>query len=258
MKNFIKIGKIIIAIPLAFLALWIALLSLYVVVLLAAGLVGGVHEYFFGRESDRKVNTHVTIYVSRALQQEGGAVVVSGIPVNPQAWLDIQNAAKHSTANLAMLDPQNPKAAQVKAVDQHMGVMVSSAVSIVEIYYPQDGAYTYNFLSLPNTVTTATATAATTLNLPAPAQVQTKVVTSGSVTSLRDPETGGTIDWPFSTVVAVAGAKHSEDWARSVGNQFSRVESNEFSQVYKITKVPAVRVMEVTAFGMKKYYSSDL
>jgi hypothetical protein len=252
MKYLIKIGKVIIAIPLAFLALWIALLSLYVAVLLAAGLVGSIHEYIFGRESDRKVNTHVTIYVDTALQQEGGAVVVSAIPVNPQTWLDIQNAAKQSTTNLAMLDPQNPKAAQVKTVDQHVGVIVSSAVSIVEIHYPQDGAYTYNFLSLPITATTAT------LSMPVPAQVQTKVVTSGSITSLRDPETGGTIDWPSSIVVAVDGAKHSDTWIRSVGNQFSRIDPKDFSQVYKITKLPAVRVMEVTAFGMKKYYPSDL
>jgi hypothetical protein len=256
MKNLAKIGKIIIAIPLAFLALWIALLSIYVVVLLSAGLVGVVHDYFFGSESDRLVNTHVTIYVDRVLQQEGGAIVVSAIAVNPQTWLDIQNAAKQSTTNLAMLDPTNPKAKQVKAVDQHAGVMVSSAVSIVEIYYPKDGSYTYNFLSLPSTA--ATANAAATLSLPALAPLQTKVVTSGSVTSLRDPETGGTIDWPSSVVVAVEGAKHSEAWIRSVGNEFSRVDPTEFSQVYKITKSPAVRVMEVTAFGIKKYYSSGL
>lgn len=64
-----KILKIIIAIPLLFLAGWIALLALYVVVLLLAGLIGIAHEGLFGSEADRKVQTHVTIYVDPALQR---------------------------------------------------------------------------------------------------------------------------------------------------------------------------------------------
>jgi hypothetical protein len=47
-----KILKIIIAIPLLFLAGWIALLALYVVVLLLAGLIGIAHEGLFGSEAD--------------------------------------------------------------------------------------------------------------------------------------------------------------------------------------------------------------
>jgi hypothetical protein len=241
-----KILKIIIAIPLLFLAGWIALLALYVVVLLLAGFVGMAHEGLFGSEADRRVQTHVTIYVDPALQRDGGVVTVAAIAVDEQKWLQISSAAQEEKTSLAMLDPLNPKIQKVKVGDLHSGVVISSAASTVEIYHLKNGSYTYNFLPLPH--------AAVTASQPALAPVETKIVTAGSGSNLRDPETGGQLDWPSVNVVAVLGTKNSENWARAAHLQFSNIDEKDFNQTYSITKSPTTRVMQVTEFGFKKYF----
>lgn len=241
-----KFLKIILAIPLLFLGGWIAFLALYTAVLLLAGVVGVAYEGVFGSEADRQVQTHVTIYVAPQLQREGGVVTVAAIPVDAQKWLQMTAAANESKTNLAMLDPSNPKLKKVKEGDLHSGVVISSAASSVEIYYPTTGSYTYNFLSLPK-VTAA-------MNEPALAPLETKVVTAGSGSSLRDPETGGQMDWPDVNVLAIMGVKNKEDWARSADYQFSNIDDKEFSQAYTITKSPTTRVMQVTEFGLNKYF----
>jgi hypothetical protein len=242
-----KILKIILAIPLIFLAGWVALLALYVMVLLLAGLAGGAHEWVFGSEADRQVQTHVTIYVDAPLQQDGGVVIVAAIPVDEQKWLQMSSAAKENPNNLAMLDPLNPKIKKVKVGDLHSGIVISSAASTVEIYHPKNGSFTYNFLSLPKSTAT--------LGEPTLAKLETKVVTAGSGSSLRDPETGGQMDWPSINVVAIAGSKNDERWARAADHQFSRIDEKDFSQAYKIAKSPTTRVMQVTEFGLKKYFT---
>jgi hypothetical protein len=242
-----KFFKIILAIPLLFLAGWVALLVLYVAVLSLAGLAGLTHEWLLGSEADRKVQTHVTIYVDSALQQDGGVVIVAAIPVDEQKWLQMSAAAKEDANSLAMLDPQNPKIKQVKVGDLHGGVVISSSASTVEIYHPKDGSYTYNFLSLPKAIVALSAASSM--------QLETKVVTAGSGSSLRDPETGGQVDWPSVNVVAIMGSKNGETWARSANYQFSRIDEKDYDQAYKITKSFTTRVMQVTEFGLKKYFT---
>jgi hypothetical protein len=55
-------------------------------------------------------------------------------------------------------------------------------------------------------------------------------------------------------VVAVLGTKNSESWARAAHFQFSNIDEKDFSQAYSITKSPTTRVMQVTEFGIKKYF----
>ncbi|WP_394999094.1 hypothetical protein [Acinetobacter sp.] len=241
-----KILKIILAIPLLFLGGWIALLALYTAVLILAGLAGAAYEGVFGSDADRKVQTHVTIYVDPQLQQDGGVVTVAAVPVDEQQWMKISHASANNKHNLAMLDPANPKQKKVKLGDLHGGVVISSTASSVEIYYPKTGSYTYNFLSLPRSTASVNETAL--------APLETKVVTAGSGSSLRDPETGGTMDWPSVNVLAIMGSKNKEGWARSADYQFSRIDEKEFSQAYTITKSPTTRVMQVTEFGLNKYF----
>lgn len=103
-----KILKVIIAIPLLYLAFWIALLTLYVVVLLLAGFVGIAYEELFGSDADRRAQTHATIYVDPALQRDAGIVTVAAIAVDEQKWLQISGAAKEEKTSLAVLDPLIP------------------------------------------------------------------------------------------------------------------------------------------------------
>lgn len=245
-----KFLKIILAIPLLFLAGWVAFIALYAAVLILGGWVGGAYEGVFGIESDRKVQTHVTIYVDTQLQRDGGMVTVSALPVDEQQWLQISLAAKRSNNNLAMLDPTNLKQKKVKPGDLHGGVIISSAASSVEIYYPKTGSYTYNFLSLPK----ASASMSEPTSKQLETRLETKVVSAGSSSLLRDPETGGQMDWPSVNVLAIMGSKRGESWARGADYQFSSIDEKDFSQAYKITKSPVTRVMQVTEFGLKKYF----
>jgi hypothetical protein len=241
-----KILKIIIATPFVWLAACIALLALYATFLVFAGLVGVAHAWLFGNEIDRQALTHVTIYVDTELQQAGGVVVIAGIPVDTQKWLQIKKEAKEEVNNLAMLDPQNPKLKQVKSTDLHSGVIIASAASTIEIYYPKDGSYTYNFLSLPTSVPSQTSAAISLL--------QTKVVSGGSASRLKDPETGEFMDWPSVAVVSVLGNKYSESWARFADAAFSNIDETDFSQAYTMTKSATTRTRQVTIFGLNKYF----
>ena len=225
---------------------WIAFVALYAAVLILAGVAGIAYEGVFGREADRQVQAHVTIYVDPQLQRDGGVVTVAAIPVDAQKWLQMTTANNESKTNLAMLDPSNPKLKIVKGGDVHSGVVISSAASTVEIYHPQGGSYTYNFLPLPTT--------SASIGASSPTKLETKVVTAGSGSSLRDPETGGQVDWPSVNVLAIMGSKHGEGWARAADFQFSNIDEKDFNQAYTMTKSPATRVMQVTEFGLNKYF----
>jgi hypothetical protein len=245
-----KFLKIILAIPLLFLGGWIAFLALYMTVLIVAGMIGVAYEGVFGSDAERQMQTHVTIYVDAQLQREGGVVSVAAIPVDDQKWLQINRDYNYGKNSLAMLDPTNPKEIEVKSTDLHIGVVISSAASMVEIYHPKKGSITYNFLPLPKDTALATAS----IGASPPTKLETKVVTAGSGSSLRDPETGGQMDWPHVNVLAIMGIKNKEGWARSADYQFSNIDDKEFSQAYTITKSPGTRVMQVTEFGLNKYF----
>ncbi len=241
-----KLLKVILAIPLLLLGAWIAFLALYLTVLIVAGMIGVAYEGVFGSDAERQVQTHVTIYVEPRLQREGGVVTIAAIPVDDEKWLQIKREYRYGKDSLAMLDSTNPKQIEVKRDDLHSGVVISSAATSVEIYHPKLGSYTYNFLPLPKTTAGVNETAL--------APLETKVVTAGSGSRLRDPETGGQMDWPSVNVLAIMGTKHGEGWARAADYQFSDIDEKDFKQAYAITKSPATRVMQVTEFGLNKYF----
>lgn len=83
---------------------------------------------------DERPKTHLTLYLDPAVIAGGGALVVAGIPVPDAPW-----RALPLGDDLAMLDPANPKAAEVGPEDRHFGAVITSAVAIVEFRYPEAG-----------------------------------------------------------------------------------------------------------------------
>jgi hypothetical protein len=229
-----KIHKFIIAMPLIFIGGWIALLALYVVVLLGAGAVGYVRESIFGSPKDHQLMTHLTIYVDNPALQDGAGVLVAGISIDEEKWRELEN-----TNSIAMLNPNNPKAKEVKAGDKHFGAIVSSPASAVEIYYPKNGSYTFNFLPYPNAQGNVK-------------ELKTEVLSGGGRSQLPDPETGKLINWPSEVTVAVFGKKYSLSWAKTVESSFFASDDEEKNKIYKINKFSGVRVIEITPLGIEK------
>jgi hypothetical protein len=234
----LKILKVILAIPLVYIGFWIAVMALYAAVLVGAGLFGLAYDYVFGSESERMATSHLTIYVDPAVQADGGVVTVVGMPMDEKQWQAID-----TSSSTAMLDPANPKAKQVKPIDKHFGVTLRSSASVVEIYHPKTGTFTYNFLPLPLPKTD---------NLGA---LQTKVISAGSASLMPDPETGKPIDYPSLQIISIKGAKYSESWARKAEYDFSSVKDEDKPLAYKITKSPGTRLIEITSFGFNKYFN---
>jgi hypothetical protein len=235
----LKILKVILAIPLIYVGFWIAIMALYAAVLVGAGLFGVAYDYVFGSERDRMATSHLTIYIDPALQADGGVTTVVGMPMDEKQWQAI-----NSNHSAAMLDPANSKAKQVKPIDKHFGVTLTSSASVVELYHPKNGTFTYNFLPLPLPKTD---------NLGA---LQTKVISAGSASLMPDPETGKPIDYPSLQIISIKGAKYSESWARMAEYNFSSVKDEDKALAYKITKSPGIRAIEMTPFGLEKYFKT--
>jgi hypothetical protein len=249
----LKILKYILAIPLLFVGLWIVAMALYAAVLVGAGLVGGAYEYVFGSERDRMATSHLTIYVDPAVQADGGVTTVVGMPIDEKQWQAI-----NGNRSAAMLDPTNPKAKQVKPIDKHFGVTLASSASVVELYHPKNGTFTYNFLPLPSS-TSSKVSSSPALSLPKTDKLgalQTKVISAGSASRMPDPETGQPIDYPSLQIISIAGAKYNESWARMAEYNFSNVKDEDKPLAYKITKSPGVRAIEMTPFGLEKYFNT--
>jgi hypothetical protein len=145
-------------------------------------------------QSEPKMNTHLTVYVTPQLAQSGGLVIMSGVGVPVADWDLLPQ-----TNGLAMLDPANPKAGQVEPSDKHFGVVVSEAVTRVEFVYPKQGGYTFNFLVEPTSAVSA--------------ELQTARIAVGTSTS-SDLDTGETVTRDSESVIAILGQDRPESWAR--------------------------------------------
>jgi hypothetical protein len=245
----LKLLKTILAIPLIYIGFWIAVLALYAVLLVGGGLFGGAYEYIFGSDQDRLATSHLTIYIDHAVQADGGVVTIASRPIDEKQW-----QAMNSNPSLAMLDPTNPKAKQVKPIDKHFGVTLASSASVVELYHPKNGTFTYNFLPVPLSSPATSAIASSSLKTKMAAALQTKVISAGSASSMSDPETGLPIDYPSLQTTLIQGAKYNESRARAAVHNFSNVKDEDKASAYKITKSPGVRVIEMTPFGINKYF----
>lgn len=146
------------------------------------------------QQDEVSMNTHLTIYVTPELAKDGGVVIVSGIEVPLADW-----QALPATNAIAMLDPANPKAAQVTPQDKHFGVLVTEAITRVEFVYAEGGSYTFNFQVDPTGQGTVPA-------------LNTDRLSSGIAMTL-DLDTGEEVNWDSTDTIAIIGAKRSEGWA---------------------------------------------
>ncbi len=178
------------------------------------------------------MKSHVTIYLEPPILQEGGAVIVSGVPVTDDVWQKIPKGN-----NPAADDHQNPKREQVGPQDRLLGAVASSPVTIVEFSYPQSGSYTFNFLPAKPYQREFGAT------------LRTELILTGSGSRMVDPETKKHIEWPSMETIAVIGTKYNQDWARVVDATFA-------SALYEdlvIARYEGVRTIALTPEQIRRY-----
>jgi hypothetical protein len=185
--------------------------------------------------SQRKneVSSHLTIYVDPVTARNGGMVIISALPVGQSEWEKLPD-----TDTVAMWDKTNGKKSQVAAGDKHFGVVLTSKAAAVEVFYPEDGTYTFNFLKYPTDMSSTVLT--------------TERLEIGSGTALPDPATGQTMDWPSESLIAISGAEHGPNWVRRVDDRFLDLTGPESSRFYAISAFSGGRLIELTDAGLAK------
>jgi hypothetical protein len=195
------------------------------------GLAGSV-AFTYAQQNEAVMNTHLTIFVTPELVEQGGLVIVSGVSV-PQADWDLLP----KTNSLALLDPANPKARQVADTDKHFGVVVSEPVTRVEFLYPEQGSYSFNFLVDPSSGA-------------APELVTSRISVGNSTVS--DLDTGEMVTRDSESSIAIIGAGRPEAWARQAEVWFyteATFENREtlILRVFEAGRTVALRPERVTA-----------
>jgi hypothetical protein len=184
-------------------------------------------------ERGREVASHLTIYVDPVIARDGGLIIISGIPIARSEWEELTD-----TDAVAMWDTSNGKHQQVKPGDKHFGVIVTSKATAIELIYPEDGTYTFNFLKVPS-------------DNASPALI-TERISDGSATDIRDPATGKMLDWPSESIIAVNGAERSANWARTVDARFFVLTGPESHKYYRTSSYAGGRMIEITEDGILK------
>jgi hypothetical protein len=182
-------------------------------------------------EKENELTTHLTVYVDPAVAREGGMVIISALPIPRADWENLPQ-----TDPIAMWDPTNGKHQQVAAGDKHFGVVVSSKGAAVEVFYPDDGTYTFNFLKVP----TDTA---------GPALITERTgVGSGSL--MPDPAGGGHMEWPSMSDITIRSANGSATVANALDSRFFDLTGSENFKYYRITTYAGGRLIEITDEGL--------
>jgi hypothetical protein len=177
-------------------------------------------------------NTHVTIYLEPPILEEGGAIIVSGVPVPHEEWRTIPPGE-----NPAANDVENPKTQEVEAQDRHFGAIASSPVTVVEFPYPENGSYTFNFLpAKPYREKFAE-------------RLNTEHLLTGSGSKIVDPETTKYIDWPSVDTIAVLGSKRDRGWVRLAKGTFTKA----FDDGVVMKHYEGVRTISLTSEQIEKY-----
>lgn len=180
------------------------------------------------------METHLTIYLDPAIVRDGGMVIVSAIPVPDAEW-----QAMPVTDEVAMLDPTNPKGADVGPEDRHFGVIIRSPAASVEFPVPEGGTYTFNLLPEPT--------------VSGPKQtLQTMRIGIGSGSGLfHDPDTGGPlVEWSNVSDIAILGDVRGETWALGRNTGFANAVNQQKGVYFTTHRSIAGRVIELTELGL--------
>lgn len=189
--------------------------------------------YHSQTRQDEYSRTHLTIYLEPPLLDEGGSIVVAGIPVPDEEWQAIANGP-----NPANDDSANPKTRDVQPSDRHFGAVVSSPASAVEFRYPESGSYTFNLRIHPNHG--------------ARDDLQTKQILVGSGNTI-DPETGERLEWPSQAVIHIVGPKRDEEWARLMAFTFKRAFSRGEPDDVSVSRFEGVRILSLSDDAIERF-----
>ena len=179
------------------------------------------------------MSAHLTVYVDAVLAREGGVVIISALPISADEWNKLP-----ATDDTAMLDPTNGKQQEVAAGYKHFGVIAASKASAIELFYPSDATYTFNFLILPGEASSTPLT--------------TERVGIGSTEKITDPASGAMMDWPSISVIAISGTERGANWARVLDDRFFDLTGPESYKYYRTTPYAGGRLIEITEDGIKK------
>lgn len=205
-------------------------LAILVAVLLIA--LGGAVWSWKGTE----VTSHLTIYVGPKLLRQGGVVIISALPLPRAEWEKLPD-----TDALAMWDKSNGKHQQVKPEDKHFGVIIDTRATAVELYYPDDGTYTFNLLRTPADTAILT----------------TRRTGVGSGSMMPDPQTGGHMDWPSMSTIEIVGSDGGISTSAELESQFFDLTGPDNATYYRVNGYSAGRVITITDAGLVKLHEGS-
>jgi hypothetical protein len=182
-------------------------------------------------QKGQAVTSHLTIYVGPKLVREGGVVIISALPLPRDEWEKLPD-----TDALAMWDKANGKHQQVKAEDKHFGIIIDNQATAVELYYPDDGTYTFNLLKTPSDTAILT----------------TKRTGVGSGSMMPDPQTGGHMEWPSMSTIEIVGSAGGVNTSEELESQFFDLTGPDNSTYYRVNGYSAGRIITITDAGLVK------
>lgn len=166
------------------------------------------------------LSTRIIIYIDSPMLEKGGAVIVSGRPINDDKWQLLTGSKSDENDH-----------------EKEFHVRVSSPASMVEFVYPESGTYSFKIVpSLQNS----------TFNL------LTKEILVGSA-EIIDPETKQHIKWPSMSVIHIRGSTYDESWARILSSTFDLAFSVDKPHLIEVQRFAAGRVISLSETAIEQF-----
>ena len=158
-----------------------------------------------------ELSTRLIISVDRPLVKTGGAIIVSGRPIDDDEWRAIEADGG-----------DNDK--------KEFNLRVSSPASIVDFVYPQSGTYSFK-------IELASSSDAVPLT--------TRQILIGSA-EVHDPETQKPVNWPSMSVIHVEGDSYDAGWARIFASTFDGAFRQEDKDALLIQRFAGGRILSLS------------
>lgn len=156
---------------------------------------------FASNDKEPTLKSHLTLYVGEPLLSEGGTVIVASIPIPEAQWRALKGD------NWADDDPDNRKRSTLGEGDRLFGAGVSGRANFVEMYYPENGTFGFDFVQVPD---------ANIVNI----KTERILVGSGGWT---DRATNTRIEWPDMSVIYVSGSEAIVSESHIISDSFNRI-----------------------------------
>ncbi|WEO70544.1 hypothetical protein [Agrobacterium vitis] len=167
-----------------------------------------------------ELSTRLIITVNQPMLETGGAVIVAGRSMPENQWRLLKADADGRTSQ-----------------EKVFHASISSPGSIIELFYPDTGTYTFKFEADPKHQERS---------------LVTKLLTIGSGQS-TDPETKEQISWDSTSDIHVVGDQYDEGWARIFHSSFGIALADGSASDVTVERFSAGRVISLSAHAINKF-----